>query len=49
VTANVLTISSSGVHFHAATMLAWMALTIAQPILIHRRRFELHRQLGTGA
>ena len=38
--------TSSSVHFHVATMLAWMALTIAQPILIRQRRFEVHRQLG---
>jgi hypothetical protein len=38
--------TSPSVHFHVATMLAWMALTIAQPILIRRRRFDLHRQLG---
>jgi hypothetical protein len=38
--------TSSSVHVHVAIMFAWMALTIVQPILIHRRRFELHRQLG---
>ena len=38
--------TSSGVHVHVATMLAWMALTIVQPILIWRRQFEAHRRLG---
>jgi hypothetical protein len=38
--------TSTAVHFHAVTMLAWLALTMAQPILIRRRRFEVHRRLG---
>lgn len=38
--------TSASVHFHVATMLAWFALTIAQPILVHRRQIELHRRLG---
>ena len=38
--------TSASVHFHVATMLAWIALTIAQPILIQRGRVDLHRQLG---
>jgi hypothetical protein len=38
--------TSSAVHFHVVTMLAWLALTIAQPLLIRRRRFGMHRQLG---
>ncbi len=38
--------TSPAVHFHAVTMLAWLTLTIAQPILIRRRRFTMHRQLG---
>src|SRR5687767_3860994 len=38
--------TSAAVHFHVATMLAWLALTIAQPILIRGRRIGLHRQLG---
>ena len=38
--------TSAAVHFHVATMLAWVALTIAQPILVHRRRVDLHRRLG---
>ena len=38
--------TSPSVHLHVATMIAWLALAIAQPILIHRRRFQLHRQVG---
>lgn len=38
--------TSASVHFHVATMLAWLALTTAQPILIRRRLVGLHRQLG---
>ncbi len=38
--------TSAKVHFHVVTMLAWVALSIAQPILIQRRRVDLHRQLG---
>jgi hypothetical protein len=38
--------TSASVHFHVATMLAWVALTIAQPILIQRRRIDLHRLFG---
>jgi len=38
--------TSPAVHFHAVTMLAWLALTITQPILIRRRRFGVHRQVG---
>jgi hypothetical protein len=38
--------TSASVHFHVATLLVWLALAIAQPILIRRRRVELHRRLG---
>jgi hypothetical protein len=38
--------TSAAVHFHVATMLGWIALGIAQPILIHHRRSALHRKLG---
>ena len=38
--------TSGAVHFHLATMIAWMALTIVQPILISRRQVALHRALG---
>ena len=33
-------------HLHALTALLWIALLIAQPILIHRRRLVLHKRLG---
>jgi hypothetical protein len=33
-------------HAHAAIMLAWMGLLIAQPWLIRSRRSQLHRRLG---
>ncbi|HEY0707631.1 MAG TPA: hypothetical protein VGG33_12590 [Polyangia bacterium] len=38
--------TTAKVHFHVATMLAWIALTVAQPILIYRRQVELHRRIG---
>jgi hypothetical protein len=38
--------TSASVHFHVATMVAWLALAIAQPLLIRLRRVDLHRQLG---
>jgi len=38
--------TSASVHFHVATMLGWLAIAIAQPILIRRRRVDLHRVLG---
>src|SRR5688572_5490543 len=38
--------TSFTVHFHVATVVAWIALGIAQPILIARGRVELHRQVG---
>lgn len=37
------------VHFHAATMLAWMALLITQPWLIRTGRRQLHRALGRSS
>jgi hypothetical protein len=33
-------------HFHAITGTLWMVLLIAQPIAIHKHRYELHRALG---
>lgn len=33
-------------HAHAAIMLAWMALLIAQPLLVRAHRSDLHRVLG---
>jgi hypothetical protein len=33
-------------HIHTFFMVAWIALALAQPILIHQNRIELHRQLG---
>ena len=33
-------------HAHAVLMVAWMALLITQPLLIHARRNDLHRRLG---
>jgi uncharacterized membrane protein YozB (DUF420 family) len=37
------------VDLHAVGVVAWMALLIAQPILIWRRRRPLHRKLGLAA
>ncbi len=33
-------------HFHAAMLLLWFAMLIAQPVLIRARRFAMHRLLG---
>jgi len=33
-------------HLHAITAILWFALLIAQPLLIKKRNFELHRLLG---
>ncbi|HTH51671.1 MAG TPA: hypothetical protein VL501_07045 [Pyrinomonadaceae bacterium] len=38
--------SSTYAHFHAAMATLWMCLLIAQPLLLTRYRFELHRLLG---
>ena len=33
-------------HLHAITALLWIAMLIAQPILIRNKKFALHRQIG---
>ena len=33
-------------HFHAGLATLWVLMLIAQPFLIRRRRFDLHRALG---
>ncbi|MEO6547978.1 MAG: hypothetical protein ABIN94_08250 [Ferruginibacter sp.] len=33
-------------HFHAAMMILWVAILIAQPMLIHKKKMELHRIIG---
>lgn len=38
--------TSAVVHFHVATVVAWLALGVAQPILVARGRVALHRTLG---
>ena len=38
--------TSAKVHFHVSTMLGWLGLTIAQPVLIARGHREVHRRLG---
>lgn len=38
--------ASRYVHFHVATMLVWMCLLIAQPLLMRAGRHDLHRTLG---
>ena len=35
------------VHLHTIGVVAWMALLISQPLLIHRRKWPLHRRLGS--
>ena len=34
------------IHLHTIGVVAWMALLIGQPLLIHRRKWPLHRRLG---
>jgi hypothetical protein len=41
--------SHNYVHVHAATCLLWMAMLIAQPIFITRRRLDLHRLVGKSS
>ncbi len=36
-------------HFHAATALMWIAMLIAQPVLIRRKNFIWHRRLGAAS
>ena len=38
--------ASRYVHFHVATMVAWMGLLIAQPLLMRAGRTDAHRALG---
>ncbi len=33
-------------HFHATLAMLWVFMLIAQPILIRRKKFELHRKIG---
>lgn len=33
-------------HLHAAVAVTWLSLLIVQPLLVHRRRLDLHRRLG---
>ena len=33
-------------HFHAVTATLWLALLIVQPILIQKKKLQLHRLLG---
>jgi hypothetical protein len=33
-------------HVHTFFMVAWIALALTQPILIHQNKIELHRRLG---
>ena len=36
-------------HFHAATATLWVGMLIAQPILIRRKQFQLHRTIGKAS
>jgi hypothetical protein len=36
-------------HFHAALATLWLLMLIAQPLLIRRRRMELHRWVGRAS
>ena len=33
-------------HFHAVMMILWVILLIAQPLLIQKKKIELHRRIG---
>ena len=33
-------------HFHAAMMIVWVAILIAQPLLIRKKKLEMHRNIG---
>lgn len=33
-------------HFHATLAMLWVFMLIAQPILIHKKKFALHRKIG---
>ncbi|WP_332735921.1 hypothetical protein [Flavihumibacter sp.] len=37
---------ASIIHLHAALMMVWVGVIILQPILIKKRRFDLHRKVG---
>ena len=36
-------------HFHATILIVWMALLIAQPILIRKKKIKIHRWIGIGS
>ncbi len=36
-------------HFHATLLIVWMALLIAQPILIRKKKIKIHRWIGIGS
>ena len=36
-------------HFHAGVLILWMSLLIIQPILIRKKRLDIHRLLGKGS
>ena len=40
---------TSLIHFHAITVLLWLALLILQPILIRRKNLALHRLIGKAS
>lgn len=37
---------SSAIHFHAATLLSWLGLALAQAVLVRQGQKDLHRRLG---
>jgi hypothetical protein len=37
---------SSAIHFHAAAVVLWLLLVLAQAVLVRRGRAELHKRLG---
>lgn len=38
--------TTAAIHFHAATLILWIALAVTQVVLVRRGRADLHRQLG---
>src|ERR1051325_3430348 len=36
-------------HFHAVMMLLWTAMLIAQPILIRKKKLNIHRLIGKAS
>src|SRR3546814_9484361 len=44
-----LTAAQGLAHLHTAAMLAWIAMLVAQPVLVRTRRLAWHRRLGKAS